>query len=114
MNIIDDFEKAKQAIYDHVGFVEDYVIYPIENRTEMYWKLVDNCFFGGKGVRFAKTTDELNSNNDDFYEDQIYTQRFYKKWVYRGKQYTMIFVDTHTDGNKFFAIYDNNKEVKDE
>ena len=44
--------------------------------------------------------------------NDIYTQRFYDKWVWRGKDYTMIFCDTHTDGNKFFGIYDNKKEVK--
>ena len=28
-----------------------------------------------------------------------------------GTEYTMIFVDTHTDGNRFFGIYDNAKEI---
>jgi len=112
MSIIDDFNKAKQAIYDHVGFVEDYIVYSIEDRTEMYWQLVDDCLFGD-GIKFAEIMEKLNSK-DYYYVNEIYEQRLYDKHIYRGKQYTMIFVDTHVDGNKFFAIYDNDKEVKNE
>ena len=39
--------------------------------------------------------------NGDTYSDEIYTQRFLPKWVYRGKDYTMILIDIHTDGNRF-------------
>lgn len=106
MNIIENYQKAKQAIYDHVGFVEDYVVYPIEIRTEMLWELNDG------EVKFAETEKKMNSDSN-YYVDEIYTQRFYKKHIYRGSKYTMIFVDTHVDGNKFFAIFDNDKEVND-
>lgn len=47
------------------------------------------------------------------YSNEIYTQRFLPKWVYRGKDYTMICVDTHTDGNKFLQIFDNSKEIRE-
>jgi hypothetical protein len=46
--LIEDFSKAKQALYDHVGFREDYVIYPIIDRTEVFW-----------------ITDERNTNPTD-------------------------------------------------
>lgn len=46
------------------------------------------------------------------YSDEIYTQCFLPKWIYRGKDYTMILIDIHTDGNRFLAIYDNKKEIK--
>ena len=48
------------------------------------------------------------------YEAEIYTQRFLPKWVYRGEKYTMVCMDTHTDGNKFLGIFENDKEIKDE
>ena len=110
MDLMESFNKAKQALYEHVGFKEDWVVYAIEDRTDMFW-FVD--VKEEKFVRFAEDENALYSYSDgDYYEDEIYTQRFYSKWVYRGKDITMIFVDTHTDGNRFFAIYDNTKEIK--
>ena len=99
MNLIERFNNAKQDLYDHVGFKEDWVIYAIVNRTEMFWKITSNQ----KEVRFAETKKKFNTD-DSYYLDDIYTQRFYKKWVYRGKEFTMIFVNTNIDGNKFFAF----------
>ena len=107
MSLMEDLIKAKQALWDHVGFEEDYVVYAIEDRTNYFWS-VDEA---AKTNKFAESIDQYNSDGD-YYEDEIYTQRFYSKHVYRGADFTMVFVDTHTDGNKFFAIYDNTKEVK--
>ncbi len=106
MKLIQDFNKAKQALYDHVGFVEDYVVYAIEDRTEMVWKIEDDF-----SVIFSETKDKIYSDGD-YYKDVIYTQRFYEKHVFRGAQLTMIIVDTQTDGNKFFVFFDNDKEIK--
>jgi len=105
MDLIESFNIAKQALYDHVGFVEDWVIYAVEDRTDMLWQ-IDNY-----EIKFAKTIEDFNSDGD-YYLDEIYTQRFYEKHIYRGDTFTMVFVDTHTDGNKFFAFYRNDKEVK--
>lgn len=105
MNLMQQFNDAQQALYDHVGFVEDWVVYAIDDRTDMFWQISDG------EVKFAETMEKFNSDGD-YYQDEIYTQRFYKKYVYRGEELTMIFVDTHTDGNKFFAFYRNDKEVR--
>ena len=61
-------------------------------------------------VRYAETAEQFNSDGD-YYEDDIYTQRFYKKWVYKGKDLTMIFCDPHVDGMKWFRVFSNNKEL---
>lgn len=108
MKLIDDFNQAKQALYDHVGFKEDWVVYAIEDRTHMFWSISHS---DGTEVKFGETMEQMESDGD-YYTNEIYTQRFYKKHVYRGAELTMIFVDTHTDGNKFFAFYSNDKEVK--
>ncbi|MFA5408176.1 MAG: hypothetical protein WC343_05330 [Bacilli bacterium] len=100
------FRDARQALYDHVGFVEDWVVFPIDDATGMYWTIVH-----GDCVRLAETREQLDSDGD-YYEYAIYTQRFYDKWVYRGEKLTMIFVDTHCDGNIFFSFFSNDKEVK--
>lgn len=108
MKLIEKFNIALQALYDHVGFKEDWVVYAVEDCTEMYWKLIDN----NSCVKFADSMKKFESDGD-YYEYTIYTQRFYNKWIYRGKDLTMIFTDTNTDGNKFFTFFDNSKEVKD-
>lgn len=106
MLLFDKFNKTKQDLYDHVGFKEDWTVYAIDDRTDMAWTIDEDS----ERVRYALAKEVLKSDGD-YYEDEIYKQRFYPKWVYRGKLMTMIIVDTHTDGNKFFAFYDNSKEV---
>ncbi|MGD9157249.1 MAG: hypothetical protein PVG39_02485 [Desulfobacteraceae bacterium] len=106
MKLMDDFGTALRKIYNHVDFKEDWAVYPISDRTDMFWSE------DGKEVKFADSMKDFNSDGN-YYVDEIYKQRFYKKWVYRGKKLTLIIVDTHTDGNKFFAIYDNSKEIKE-
>ena len=94
------YRNALQAIYDHVDFVEDWVVCPIDDRTEMYWKIIGNRVEYSPDSAFPE---------ESLYSDEIYAQRFYEKHIYEGKELTLIFVDTHTDGNKFFAIFDNSK-----
>lgn len=106
MKILNEYNKAKQAIYDHVGFKEDWVTYPINDCTDMFWQIREN-----KDVKYANTIKEFNSDNEDYYIDDIYTQRFYDKWIYKGKQFTMIFCDPHVDGMKYFRIFDNKMRV---
>jgi hypothetical protein len=105
MNLIQEFEEAKAALYEHVGFVEDWVVCPIDDTTHMYWDVDDDV------VRYAPDI-ELFHSDGKYYEDDIYKQRFYSKWVYEGRQFTMIFCDPHVDGAKWFRVFDNTKRVK--
>lgn len=100
---MENFLNTKQVLYDHVGFVEDWVVYPIEDRTSMIWFIDDETVYS------TETINKLLS--DDYCVDLIYKQRFYEKWIYRGEKMTMVFVDTRTDGNKFFTFFDNEKEL---
>lgn len=105
-NIIEDYEKALEALYKHVGdFEEDWVVCPIDVNTDCYWDLNSSI------VRFAETEEKFYSNGD-YYQDDIYRQRFYTKWVYEGEKYTMVFCDPHTDGMKWFRIFDNSKRLQ--
>lgn len=105
--LMKNYNNALQAIYDHVGFVEDWVIYPIDDKTDYVWEL------RATEVEYAKTLEDFNGDGDACYVDEIYTQRFYKKHVYRGEQLTLIFCDPGVDGMKYFRIFDNSKEVKE-
>jgi len=105
MELIKNYLDARQEIYDHVGFEEDWVVYPIDDCTDKFWSE------DGKIVRYANTEDEFKEQYNNYYEDEIYTQRFYKKWVYEGKDFTMIFCNPRVDGMIWFRIFDNKKRV---
>ena len=104
MNIIDTYKESLQAIYDHVGFKEDWVVYPIDDKTDMVWSVDDG------EIKFAETLDKYNLDGD-YYTAEICTQRFYDKWIYRGKDFTMIFGNPHTDGMIWFYLFSNENEV---
>jgi len=99
-----DFEAAKKKIYDHVGLVEDWVVYPIDNRLDKHWGIF------GDDVKYADSISQFNSDGD-YYVDEIYEQCFYDKHIYRGDDFTLIFCDPHVDGMKWWGIFDNKKEV---
>jgi hypothetical protein len=106
-DIMNNFNKARQALYDHVGFVEDWVLCPIDDCTDSYW-----LNYNDEKVLYHKERKNVIEANGDHYEDDVYTQRFYTKWVYRGKELTMIFCDPHVDGVQWLRVFDNKKEVE--
>jgi hypothetical protein len=108
MNILKKYNKALEAIYDHVGFKEDWVIYPIDDRTEYIWDIDEE----NKEIHYADSKEEFENQDGNYYVDELNTQNFYSKWVYIGKKYTMCFADTRTDGMKYFAIFLNELRYK--
>ena len=104
MQLIENYIKAKQAIYDHVEFVEDWVVCPIDDFTKYYW------YINEKEVVYGNKNDVINLTGNH-YSDEIYTQRFYKKHIYEGQDFTMIFCDPHTDGVQWFKLFDNKKKL---
>ena len=108
MKLLNDYSTNRQTLFDYFGYVEAWVVLPVDDATEFHWQLTGEG--AGDSVQFAHTPEELEDGNE--YSNDIYAQRFLKKWVYRGAEYTMIIVDTRTDGNKFLQIFDNEKEVK--
>ena len=110
MKLLDDYFEIQKKIYDYFGYKEDWVVIPIDDAREYFWKMTGYLI---GYVRFAETEEQLNDEiGMGYYENEIYTQRHLPEWVYRGKDYTMICVDTNTDGNKFLQIFDNKKEAK--
>lgn len=108
MRVIDEYFAVRQKIFDHVGYVEDWRILPIESLVENYWRLYGE---GPGKVRFAESEEDLDDLGEDNYcEYQIYTQRHLPKWVYRGTEITLVVTDTHTDGNQFLSLFSNQME----
>lgn len=107
MELLDKYFDLQKKIYDHFGYVEDWVVIPLDDAREYFWHLNDD------EVKFAKDEKNLfEGTEEDGYSNEIYTQRFLPKFVYRADDFTMICVDTHTDGNKFLQVFDNSKERK--
>lgn len=105
--LMQNYNVALQAIYDHVGFVEDWVIYPIDDKTDYVWKINED------ELKYAKNLEDFNGGGGAYYIDEIYKQRFYTNHVYRGEKLTLIFCNPGVDGMKYFRIFDNSKEVTD-
>lgn len=104
---VKDYFKLREEVFNYFGYKEDWVALPLEDSTSYVWELDDD------EVRFAETREKLaDEETGDYYANEIYRQRFLDKWVYRADDYTMIVVDTHTDGNRFLQVFDNSKEVK--
>ena len=103
-NLIKNFVTAKQELLEHVGLVIDWVQYPIDICIDQYWCISEDS------VRFHETEKALKSDGD-YYEDNIFKQRFYQKNVYRGELYTLIFCDPQVDGVKWWRIFNNKKEM---
>lgn len=108
MSLMEDYNKAEQAIFDHVGYVEDWAVIPLADSTMYFWQVDEN---ENEWCKYAKSLEDFHSDGN-YYEDEIYTQRHLQKYVLRGEFYTMVSVDTHTDGNKLLMIFENSKEVK--
>ena len=134
MKVLDNYLKFQKELFAYFGYVEDWVAIPIDDARDYYW-FVEQGEHGahpGKGrVGFAESKEVLMQAfqatggrgvlhveycglpiPEAYYENSIYTQRFLPKWVYEGEEYTMICVDTHTDGNKFLQIFDNSKKME--
>jgi hypothetical protein len=91
------------------GYKEDWRVIPLEDCRQHFWAIIGGEAQGGS-VRFAETKEKFYSDGN-YYVNEIYTQRFLPKWVYRAPDFTMICCDTNTDGNKFLSIFDNAKEI---
>jgi len=109
MKLLDEYKALKEELFKYFGYVEDWHVLPIDDAREYFWRLDGE---GTGTVFFAETKEQLDDEDGNYYEHEIYTQRHPPKWVYIGAEYTMIVVDTNTDGNKFLQIFDNSKRVR--
>ena len=109
MENLTEYFKLQKAIFDYFGYVEDWRVIPLSDEREMLWRIRGGEGYGGS-VQFAMTQDEMDSDGD-YYEDEIYTSRYLDKWVYRGKDFTMICCDPGVDGNIFLRVFSNDKEI---
>lgn len=116
MKILDEYFAMQKKIYEYFGYVEDWVVIPLDDSREFYWHLTGYKLYFSKEKDFyvlSSTEEGIFDDDIEYYSNEVYTQRFLDRYVYCGEEYTMICVDTGTDGNKFLQIFDNAKEIKD-
>jgi len=118
MDLIQAYFDLQEQVYKHFGYVEDWVNIPLVDERDKYWilhedKNDDGKTYGGSIDYYDTPLADGYGAPGDYYNASIYTQRFLPKWVYRAEDYTMVCMNTHTDGNRYIGIFDNTKEQKD-
>lgn len=111
MSIAEKYFEAQRELFDHVGFVPDWVEYAIDDATEYYWR-IEGTQLTEQSVKYAETPEQLDDEEGNYYRDEVYTQRFYSRWVYEGEEVTMIFCNPGVDGINWFKVFDNKKRRK--
>lgn len=107
MKLLDDYLELQRELFEYFGYVEDWRVIPVDDARAYYWRLYGE---GPGEVRFAETPELLDDPDGNYYANEIYTQRFLPRWIYRGPEYTMVVVDTNVDDNKFLQIFSNDRE----
>lgn len=109
MKLLDDYLALQKQIYEYFGFVENWKVLPIQDSRQYHWFM--NERYGC--VCYADTTEELALQTGNYYEDYFCYFGDKPKAVHEAKDYTLITVDTQTDGNKFMSIFDNTKRHRE-
>jgi len=112
MQLLDQYFEIQEKIFEFFGYVEDWRVIPLDDCRDKYWRIDGETH--GCTVTYADSIVELETEEGNCYQDDIYTQRHLPKWVYRADRFTMICCDPQTDGNKFLRVFDNSKEVSHE
>lgn len=109
MEQLTNYTNALQEIYDYFDFKEDWTVFPIDDGTDYYWEVKEDEGI----VKFYDSVEAYRTEDGSHsYSNEILHHRHYPKAIYEGAEYTMIMVDTHTDGNRFLQIFDNFKKIK--
>jgi hypothetical protein len=117
MKLLDEYLENQNKIYEYFGYKENWHVYPIQDMRDYYWSLDDHGteMWYAESEQNAKALvaveyeyDDESVDSSDVYSDESISD------LMRGEEFSAMLVDTNTDGNKFFAIFDNKKEIKEE
>jgi len=115
-NPITAYFKLQEEVFKYFGYTQDWKVIPLDPQLGRHWMICgpeDNrntkVAYGNKPF-----TEKLIEEGKELYSGTIYTQRFLPKWVYRGKDYTMVAVDTQCDDNKVLMVFENKLECTDQ
>lgn len=98
----------QEKIFKHIGYEENWRVYPLDDQTDQYWMIIDHEVIHGDTVK-----DIMDDENGNYYSSSLLRDRFLKTSIYRGNKYTGVLVDTQVDGNRFLTIFANSKEISE-
>jgi len=117
-SLIKNFFAMQDEVFKYFGYVEDWKVIPLDQQFGRQWMICGPEDSSSTTIAWTKAgavfTEPLIEKGELLYTGTIYTQRFLPKWVYRGKDYTMIDVDNHCDVNQQYMIFENALECTDE
>lgn len=103
LQLLKDYKDLEKEIYNYFSFEENWRVYPIEDSTQSEWSLTYSEIVYSNNLR------EDYKNEANYFGGALYSANS----IYRTELYTGIIIDTECDGNIFFMIFDNAKEIKD-
>jgi hypothetical protein len=124
--LLTDFLKARDALYEHCGFKEDWIAFPIDDQSSSYWRAENEVWkqegtekeskatFDGE-IQWADSIEKLkNTEKEDYYSASLVRHRFFNgKSVYRGEDFTLIIGHPGVDGMTWLYCFDSHKEIKE-
>ncbi len=122
MKELDEYFKLQQTIYDLFQFKEGWRVYPFDDMREAWWSVEgNNVYWSDKKENHQKLIDQEyeidDIPDDDVYSGEIKGNRYLDPFglsIYedKDKKFSMIIVDTYTDGNVFLMIFDNERRLQ--
>ena len=100
MELIENYQKALDAIYEHVGICEGMKL-PLIDQTSMVWKQLNH------GIDYAENIEELND------EECKYGFYFSEHWtnnIFIGKNLTIAVSDVGNMAD-YCILFDNSKKI---
>lgn len=104
MKQLENYQNALQEVYDYFGFKPGYVEAVIDDMTGNVWSIEH-----GSRVHFAKTQTDLFLERETCNDMEIIHSAHVKDPIMIGKEYTMLYCDTNTDGMKVMAIFEKKR-----
>lgn len=93
--LLDRHSESGAAICAFFGFKGEWRVRPIDDATSEYWSNDAHT------LHHANSEEELQSGEGKCYSDEILRPPML------GDGYTAFIVDTHSDGNQYFMVFDN-------
>ncbi len=117
--LVDQYFDLQRQIFEHVGYVEDWTAYPMEDQRGNSWRLDSHNVTWAESIEAmpADDEDELDGEDaeskGDYYTAELLYNHRVPESVYRGAELTLIRVDTNSDNNRMLLIFSNDHEVAD-
>ncbi len=122
MKEIDEYFKLQQEIYNLFGYKEEWRVYPLDDRRDVWWSIQGNTVWWSKKKENHQQLIDQEYDYDGIPDSDVYSGDIRGNWrldpynlqIYQDadKKLSMIIIDTNTDFNVFLTIFDNDKRLQ--